>query len=51
MAIFIHNIDEAEDDVLEEFGKEFQKKTRLSMQKMIKIYLIRLQTKEDCILQ
>ena len=51
MAIFIHNIDEAEDDVLEEFGKEFQKKTRLSMQKMIKIYLIRLQMKEIYIQQ
>ena len=23
---FIHNIDEAEDDVLQEFSKEFQKK-------------------------
>lgn len=51
MAIFIHNIDEAEDDVLQEFGKEFQKKTRLSMQKMIKIYLIKLLVKESYILQ
>ena len=25
MALFIHNIDEAEDDVLQEISKEFQK--------------------------